>query len=112
MRAIRVHEIGAPEVMRLDPCGPDRTVDETRLRLRHYIAHHERHGFSKWIVLSRSAKDHGLLVVGDHDAPAEDMPSSTSSSTSSSSSSEAGEYCRNRKARPSIATRAKRKAAR
>ena len=44
---------GDEEVMRFHPTGPDTSVGATRERLATYVAHRERHGFSKWLVLSR-----------------------------------------------------------
>lgn len=42
-----------PEVMRYIPLGPDRTVEETFVRLARYVAHQAQHGFSKWVIIDR-----------------------------------------------------------
>ena len=59
---------GDPEVMRLDPCGPDRSVADTQARLESYVDHQRQHGFSKWIVLDRAdgrpIGHAGLMLLG------------------------------------------------
>lgn len=58
-----------PEVMRYIPTGPDATIDVTRRRVETYIAHQERYGFSKWVVVEKATKltigDAGLLLLED-----------------------------------------------
>jgi ribosomal-protein-alanine N-acetyltransferase len=42
-----------PEVMRFFGYGPFVSVGETVEKIRQYRAHHEKHGFGKWVVLER-----------------------------------------------------------
>src|SRR5262245_5072552 len=58
-----------PEVMRFIPFGPDQTQDQTAARIARYIAHGERHRFSKWLILDKATQvpigDSGLFFLPD-----------------------------------------------
>jgi RimJ/RimL family protein N-acetyltransferase len=62
---------GDPEVMRFMPAGPDASPEQTAGRIDTYIAHQDRHGFSKWIILDRETRtpigDAGLMVLPGSD---------------------------------------------
>jgi ribosomal-protein-alanine N-acetyltransferase len=62
---------GDPTVMRFTPAGPDKSVDDTKVRLAKYQEHQAVHGFSKWIIVDRDTSrpigDAGLLVLQDYD---------------------------------------------
>jgi len=58
-----------PGVMRFIPAGGDATLDDTRRRIAAYIAHQEKWGFSKGIVIHRASGepigDSGLYHLPD-----------------------------------------------
>lgn len=58
-----------PDVMRFIPCGPDRTIDDTRRRIAGYREHEARYGFSKRIIIhretGRAIGDSGLFHLPD-----------------------------------------------
>lgn len=47
------------EVMRFIPSPPDKSEEETAVRIRRYMAHEQQHGFSKWVI---EEKDSGRLI--------------------------------------------------
>lgn len=55
------------EMMRYMPTGPDYTMAQVEARLARYIAHQERHGFSRWLMFDRATGepvgDSGMLVL-------------------------------------------------
>ena len=53
--------LGDPDVMRYVLVGGDRTVDDTRARVRHYMEHQKRYGFSRWIVFEKETGE----AIGD-----------------------------------------------
>jgi RimJ/RimL family protein N-acetyltransferase len=57
-------------VMRFTPSGPDKSVEQTKVRLESYRAHQATHGFSKWVIVDRSSSrpigDSGLLVLEEY----------------------------------------------
>lgn len=61
---------GDPVVMRFTVTGPDKSVEQTRVRLADYQKHQRDHGFSKWLVLdARSGDpigDSGLLELREY----------------------------------------------
>jgi ribosomal-protein-alanine N-acetyltransferase len=61
---------GDPVVMQFTPAGPDKSIEETRVRLVGYQNHQKAHGFSKWLILERDSGvavgDSGLLVLQDY----------------------------------------------
>lgn len=50
-----------PEVMRYIPMGADATVEDSRARIRRYLDHEAKHGFSKWIILDKASGE----AIGD-----------------------------------------------
>ena len=58
---------GDPLVMRFTPSGPDRSMEQTGVRLANYKHHQSEHGFSKWIIIERGSGrpigDAGLLLL-------------------------------------------------
>lgn len=61
---------GDPIVMRFTPTGPDKSIEETKAKLRLFMEHQETHGFSKWLVSDRASGlaigDSGLLVLEEY----------------------------------------------
>jgi ribosomal-protein-alanine N-acetyltransferase len=61
---------GDPVVMRFTPTGPDKSIEETIMRLAGYQNHQKAHGFSKWLILERDSGiaigDSGLLVLPEY----------------------------------------------
>src|SRR5215472_1506084 len=61
---------GDSSVMRFTPTGPDKSIEETKIRLAQYVDHQETYGFSKWIVLDAKSGiaigDSGLLVLPEY----------------------------------------------
>lgn len=55
------------EIMRYMPTGPDHTVQQVEARLARYIAHQDRHGYSRWLIFDRATGepigDAGLLTL-------------------------------------------------
>ncbi|WP_442498061.1 GNAT family N-acetyltransferase [Methylobacter sp. sgz302048] len=60
---------GDPEVMKFTPFGPDKSVDATLDRIRHYLEHQAQYGFAKWIILERGSGkpigDSGLMYCSE-----------------------------------------------
>ena len=58
-----------PEVMHFIPGGADQDLAAVEARLARYIAHQQRHGFSKWLILDRTTQeyigDSGLFYFPD-----------------------------------------------
>ncbi len=56
---------GDPLVMRFTTTGPDKSLEETQMRLARYQEHQAAYGFSKWMILDRvsgaSMGDAGLI---------------------------------------------------
>ncbi len=63
--------LGDPEVMRFMPAGPDRSPEQSAVRIEAYLDHQCRHGFSKWIVLDRETRtaigDAGIMFLPGSD---------------------------------------------
>jgi RimJ/RimL family protein N-acetyltransferase len=61
---------GDPLVMRFTPSGPDRSIDQTAVRIQKCQHHQSEHGFSKWIITERASGhpigDAGLLFLADY----------------------------------------------
>lgn len=61
---------GDPSVMRFTPSGPDRSMEETSIRIANYERHQSEHGFSKWIIIERDSDhpigDAGLLLLAEY----------------------------------------------
>jgi [ribosomal protein S5]-alanine N-acetyltransferase len=61
---------GDPLVMRFTPSGPDRTMQQTGVRIANYKHHQSEHGFSKWIIIERGSGrpigDAGLLLLAEY----------------------------------------------
>jgi len=59
-----------PEVMRYNPSGPDLKIEDTTARIRRYIEHQRRHGFSKWVIMDRDTQcmigDSGFFFLPDN----------------------------------------------
>jgi [ribosomal protein S5]-alanine N-acetyltransferase len=60
-----------PMVRRFTPSGPDRSTEQTSVRIANYEHHQSEHGFSKWIIIERSSGrpigDAGLLLLADYE---------------------------------------------
>jgi [ribosomal protein S5]-alanine N-acetyltransferase len=52
---------GDPVVMRFNPNGPDKSVEDTKAKLRFFMEHQKVHGFSKWLISDR----HSGIAIGD-----------------------------------------------
>ena len=61
---------GDPIVMRFTPMGPDKSIEDTKAKLRFFMEHHKEHGFSKWLISDRTSGiaigDSGLLVLDEY----------------------------------------------
>ena len=61
---------GYSTVMQFTPAGPDKSLEQTKLRIRDYQAHQAAHGFSKWVMVERSSSrligDSGLFVLEEY----------------------------------------------
>ena len=55
------------EIMRYMPTGQDHTLQQVEARLARYIAHQDRHGYSRWLIFDRATGepigDAGLLTL-------------------------------------------------
>jgi ribosomal-protein-alanine N-acetyltransferase len=47
--------LGDAEVMRFIPSGADQGIENTSERIERYVAHGERHGFTKWMVIEQAS---------------------------------------------------------